>query len=148
MGQSELFDDVWGSDTEEINVIHKDIGKLRDQHSKRGYLDGIVGSKEVNLQQGFDDGFPLGAQLGHEVGLIIGRLQGLNQLYGSHDESLAKSFKDAKLELKINHVLNKNAFDENYDLLMEDRHELVDKWKQITLKYCEQYNVKLLPASA
>lgn len=142
MSESELFDDVWGSDSEEINVIHKDIDKLRDQHSKRGYLDGIVGSKEVNLQQGFDDGFPTGAQLGHEVGLIIGRLQGLNHLYGESNKELAKSFKDAQIQLKINHVLNKNSFDENYDLV-DNFHELVNKWKVVTKKYCEEYNVKM-----
>lgn len=141
MSQSEFFDDVWGSETEDNNVIHKDIDKLRDQHSKRGYLDGIVGSKEVNLQQGFDDGFPTGAKLGHEVGLIIGKLQGLNYLYGETNQELANNFKLAIKELKINHVLNKKSFDENYNLI-DNFHELVCKWELITQKYCDQYNVQ------
>lgn len=143
MSQSELFDDVWGSTSEEDNIIHKDIDKLRDQHNKRGYLDGIVSSKETNLQEGFDAGFPQGAKLGKEVGLIIGRLQCLNYLYGKDNRDLAESFKDAQQELKINHVLNKNAFDENYELL-NNFHELVGKWNSITKKYCDQYNVNCL----
>lgn len=143
MSQSELFDDIWESGPEEDDIIHKDNNRLRDQHTKRGYLDGIVSSKETNLQKGFDNGFPQGAKLGKEVGLILGRLQCLNYLYGEKNHDLAQSFKDAQKELKINHVLNKNAFDENYDLL-NDFHELVEKWKSITKKYCDQYNVNCL----
>lgn len=143
MSHSELFDDIWGSSPEDNDFVHRDTNKLREQHCKRGYLDGIVSSKESNLQKGFDDGFPHGANLGKEVGLIIGRLQCLNYLYGENDHDLAQSFEDAQLELKINHVLNKSAFDENYDLI-NGSHELIEKWKLITKKYCDQYNVSYL----
>ncbi|CCK68464.1 Yae1p KNAG_0B00150 [Huiozyma naganishii CBS 8797] len=138
-----LMDDVWGSEDSdaELKLAAQDTNKLREQHSKRGYLDGIVGSKEVNLQQGFDEGFPLGAELGLQVGLIIGKLQGLVLLHGAQDAHLSNNFKEAQRELKINSVLSKEVFDAEYNIA-SDSHPLVDKWATITAKYSQTYSIK------
>lgn len=39
---SNAWDDVWGSDSDAEIEQSPDLVKLRDEHSKRGYLDGIV----------------------------------------------------------------------------------------------------------
>ncbi|KAG0659341.1 Essential protein Yae1, N terminal [Maudiozyma exigua] len=81
MGNNEdVLDDVWGSDSDDEILNNenagysRDLQKLREQHNKRGYLDGIVSSKETNLQDGFNAGFPTGASIGFEVGKLIGIL--------------------------------------------------------------------------
>lgn len=139
---SNHLDDVWGSDSENNTAQHGlsyDLKKLRENHNKRGYLDGIVSSKETNLQTGFNEGFPTGANIGLQVGLIIGRLQALSYKYGDKDEGLVAEFKAAQNELRINNVLNKNQFDSEFNL--PTGHELLNKWVQKTETYCIKYNV-------
>lgn len=64
---SNTWDDVWASDSDVETERSPDLVKLRENHSKRGYLDGIVSSKEEKLQEGFNDGFPTGAKLGNKL---------------------------------------------------------------------------------
>ncbi|CCC67787.1 hypothetical protein NCAS_0A12290 [Naumovozyma castellii] len=141
---SDLFGDVWGSDEEPHadREMSYDLKKLRDAHNKRGYLDGIVSSKEINLQQGFNEGFPTGSSLGLRVGLIIGRLQGLDYKYGNDDKELREKFVLAKKELKIGNVLSKAVFDPNFDL-PGTGHEKVNEWEGITKAFCDKYKVNM-----
>lgn len=125
------MDDIWNS--EEPNPGGQEsmeVKKLRKVHHSRGYVDGISSAKEENLQNGFDDAFPVGAELGFAIGEIIGRLQVLNCLYGSENPELREKFKLAKQELRINNLLSKRNFDENFDHLpsLED---ILGKWKAI-----------------
>lgn len=141
---ADLLDDVWGSGDdldESTRELSPDLLKLKDNHSKRGYLDGIVSAKEENLQDGFDMSFPLGAELGLRVGKIIGRLQALEYRYGKDDEELKKDFNNAKQELQIKNILTKRIFTEDYNL-EDSKHPVVSKWEEIVTKYCEKYNVK------
>ncbi|CCF56245.1 hypothetical protein KAFR_0A08110 [Kazachstania africana CBS 2517] len=140
------MDDVWGSDSDieirkddEEQLRSYDLRKLREIHAKRGYLDGIVSSKETNLQQGFNAGFPTGAQLGFQVGKIIGVLQGLKYKYGDEDEELKRDYELAKRELLISALLSKSIFTESFDL--PNGHAAVDKWTDIVDKYSNKYNV-------
>ncbi|KAK9480809.1 hypothetical protein V1514DRAFT_324519 [Lipomyces japonicus] len=71
-----------------------DIERLRRDHTRQGYLDGITRGKPESVQKAFDDGYPLGAALGIQVGKIIGTLQGLKGL----------PLKSDKLKSKINEI--------------------------------------------
>lgn len=143
--ENDLLDDVWGSDGDEaINTevpLSQDLKKLKDNHTKRGYLDGIVSAKDENLQTGFNMSFPLGGELGMRVGKIIGKLQGLEYRYGDEDPQLKDDFTKAKQELKIDKILTKSIFDHEYNLA-ENTHPVVTKWEEIVSTYCEKYNVK------
>lgn len=144
--ENHLLDDVWGSDDNEVTInneidMSQDVKKLRDNHSKRGYLDGIVSAKDENLQTGFNTAFPLGGELGMRIGKIIGRLQGLEYRYGDNDTELKEDFTKAKQELRINKILTKSIFDNEYTL-PDEKHPVVIKWEEIVAHYCEKYNVK------
>lgn len=157
---TDLMDDVWGSDESDNNLLMNDLNKLKDQHSKRGYLDGIVSAKEVNLQDAFNNGFPNGAQLGFEIGKIIGNLQFLENIHGKSDSQLSQDYKLAQADLNITNVLNKKLFDENYDIISDDninpgevggksdiqilQHPLLKKWSKIVKEYNEKYSHKSL----
>lgn len=54
-----------------------DIPRLRAQHSKAGYRDGIAQGKNLSVQKGFDQGYRIGARWGCCVGFIVGVLEGL-----------------------------------------------------------------------
>lgn len=137
---SNALDDVWESDTDDgSEEISFDVRKLRENHNKRGYFDGITHSKETNLQQGFDEGFPTGALLGMQVGKLIGTLQALVSKYGDRDEQLADDFQVAQIELRISKVLTKSMFDPNLDVM--GQHQLIAKWKAIVKSYCDKYLV-------
>ncbi|AJR59905.1 Essential protein Yae1, N terminal [Saccharomyces cerevisiae] len=136
---SNTWDDVWASDSDVETERSPDLLKLRENHSKRGYLDGIVSSKEEKLQEGFNDGFPTGAKLGKQVGIIMGVLLGLRTRFGDEDEGLSKAYIDAQKELRINKVLSKSIFDPNFDL--QEKHPLITKWTDIVNTYCEKYHV-------
>lgn len=144
---NDLLDDVWGSDSEsEVltdNNVHltQDLKKLREQHNKRGYLDGIVSSKETNLQQGFNDGFPTGAELGFKVGKLIGILQILNYKYGDKDEQLKQDYKTAIQELRIGNMLSKHVFDTDYQLPEDGKHSILENWNLKVNSYCEKYHI-------
>ncbi|CAI4034469.1 hypothetical protein SMKI_10G2620 [Saccharomyces mikatae IFO 1815] len=131
--------DVWASDSDIETEGSQDLVKLREKHNKRGYLDGIVSSKEEKLQEGFNDGFPTGAKLGRQVGAIMGILLGLCTRFGNEDEELSKAYLDAQKELRINKVLSKSIFDQNFDL--QKKHPLITKWTDIANIYCEKYHV-------
>lgn len=140
MASDNNLDDVWGSDSDgQEEHISYDIKKLRENHSKSGYLDGITHTKETNLQKGFDEGFPQGAVLGAQVGKFVGLLQCLAQKYGDQDDTLAQDFREIQKELRINKVLTKGSFDE--DLNLEGEHPLIAKWKPIVKSHCDKYSV-------
>lgn len=150
---ADLLEDVWGSDESDQNAVMSDLNKVREHHSKRGYLDGIVSAKEVNLQEGFNDGFPNGSQLGFHIGQILGNLQFLSSVYADLDQQLLKDYKLAQHELNISNVLNKKLFNENYDIIVSDddetskdkcnniyQHSLLKKWLNILESYRDKYN--------
>lgn len=140
MSTEDLLDDVWGSDSEsQQNQISYDTRKLRENHNKRGFLDGVTHAKETNLQKGFDEGFPTGASLGFEVGKLVGLLQFLALKFGDKDESLSNCYKSIQDELRINKVLTKSQFDP--DLQLKGEHPLLSKWKPIVKSQCDKYSV-------
>ncbi|CAR29157.1 hypothetical protein ZYGR_0Z00780 [Zygosaccharomyces rouxii] len=137
---SNSLDDVWGSDSDDDGSVVQespDFKKLRDIHFKRGYVDGISGSKEAKLQEGFDTAFPLGSRLGMEVGRLIGILQFLDFKYGKDDEELHGDFQLAQKELKIDRVLIKSMFDSDLNLMGE--HQVISKWRRIVKVHCNKY---------
>lgn len=140
---SNSYDDFWGSDSDDNSTFKAneesiEIRKLRARHSKRGYLDGLTYSKEENLQAGFNTSFPEGCDLGLKVGLILGTLQLLAAYYGPKDEKLRNDFSTAQKELKINSILSKTNFDENFDLI-GDKHPIIDKWEKKLKDYQGKY---------
>ncbi|QLL34598.1 hypothetical protein HG536_0G04600 [Torulaspora globosa] len=140
MASNSILDDVWESDSDsQRNQISYDLKKLRENHVKSGFLDGITHAKETNLQEGFDEGFPSGALLGKRVGMLVGLLQCLAQRYGDQDESLAQDFNAIQKELRINKVLTKGIFDQ--DLNLTGEHPLLAKWKPIVRSHCDKYSV-------
>ncbi|SMN19354.1 similar to Saccharomyces cerevisiae YJR067C YAE1 Protein of unknown function, essential for growth under standard (aerobic) conditions but not under anaerobic conditions [Maudiozyma saulgeensis] len=145
--QEDILDDVWGSDSDSEMISNenagysRDLQKLREQHNKRGYLDGIVSSKEVNLQQGFNDGFPTGAAIGFEVGRLMGVLQILNYKYGKENEQLKKDYEQALKDLKIGNMLSKNIFDAEYKLPDDGKHPVLEEWKAKVSAYSAEYNI-------
>ncbi|CCH59039.1 hypothetical protein TBLA_0B01960 [Henningerozyma blattae CBS 6284] len=133
---SELFDDVWSdsssfdsspNSTEQYNdeptnntsstntQYPPDIRKLRELHSKRGYLDGIVASKETKLQTGFNEGFPTGAALGLHAGRVAGTAQMLAILHPSEQAS-REILSRAATCLHVSRVLTASHFDPMLDL--------------------------------
>lgn len=140
MSSDNVLEDVWGSDNDSPHeIISYDLNKLRDNHNKRGYLDGITHSREANLQSGFDEGFPAGAKLGMEVGKLVGLLQGLANKYGDQDKSLLEDFNTIQEDLRINKVLTKTHFDANLNL--QGEHSLIVKWNAIVKTYSEKYSI-------
>lgn len=144
------MDDIWASSDEDsaantnLRAETQDMKKLREVHSQRGYLDGIVSSKETNLQQGFDQGFPTGAQLGMRVGEIIGTLYTLDHTF--EDQEIQRNLNEALTELTIIKVLHKRAFDPEYEL-MDQKHQTIRQWeakvKQLKSKlYANDVNAK------
>lgn len=139
---SDLLNDVWGSDSDSIiQVESRDLKKLQEQHFKRGYVDGISGSKEIKLQEGFDEAFPLGSYLGLEVGKLIGVLQCLDFKHGHQDEALRRDFQLAQRELKIDKILTKSMFDNNLNLCGE--HQILSKWSSIVMMHCDKYSISI-----
>ncbi|EDO19636.1 hypothetical protein Kpol_1018p176 [Vanderwaltozyma polyspora DSM 70294] len=131
------FDDVWGSGSEnESEGLTNDIKKLREIHNNRGYLDGVTDSKDMNLQNGFDEGFPTGSVLGYTVGELIGTMMSLNAVY-VEDEQLKSDLESAQKELRVNEVLTKSMFNEQLDL--DGEHPVLLKWKKIVEGYEEKY---------
>lgn len=145
--QDDILDDVWGSDSDSEMLSNenagysRDLQKLREQHNKRGYLDGIVSSKETNLQQGFNAGFPTGATIGFEIGRLLGRLQTLNYKYGQENEQLKKDYSQALNDLKIGNMLSKHVFDTDYQLPEDGKHPILEEWKIKVSSYSAQYNI-------
>lgn len=90
---NDLFDDVFGSApnspilggehsdhlaAERANANEvSDIPRLRSRHVTEGYREGIAGSKEKFIQEGFDEGYSLGAELGLAAGWCLGVLDGV-----------------------------------------------------------------------
>lgn len=139
---SDLLDDVWGSDSDALSPHEsQDLKKLEEHHYKRGYVDGISGSKEANLQDGFDEAFPLGSYLGMEVGKLMGVMQCLNFKYGHQDEELHQDFQLAQKELRINKILTKSMFDTN--LALSEEHAIIAKWKSIVKVHCNKYSINV-----
>ncbi|CCE65997.1 hypothetical protein TPHA_0O00250 [Tetrapisispora phaffii CBS 4417] len=144
------LDDVWGSDNSEDDNQHQyDISKLKTIHNDRGYLDGITSSKETNLQDGFNAGFPNGSNLGYRVGKILGTLQSLSYILNNQEtsgkesgfsQSVRQDLVDAQQELKINKVLIKSLFDNNLDLT-ENSHDILEKWESKIKTYTKYYNI-------
>lgn len=140
MSTDNVLDDVWGSDTDsDGDNLSYDLKKLKDNHNKRGYLDGVTDSKEANLQSGFDDGFPTGAALGLEVGRLVGLLQGLASKYGASDASLIEDLDAIQKDLRIDKVLSKSHF--SSDLELQGEHSLVAKWRATVKMHCDAYSV-------
>lgn len=136
---SYILDDVWESDNAESSPeISLDTKKLRENHSKRGYLDGVTKSKDTNLQEGFDNGFPTGASLGLQVGRLLGTLQALVSKYGDENDILLEDFKIAQSELHIQKVLTKSMFDP--DLNLQKEHMLIKRWRGIVEMHCHRYS--------
>lgn len=90
---NDLFDDVFGSapnspilggehsddlaaERASANEV-SDIPRLRSRHVTEGYREGIAGSKENFIQEGFDEGYSLGAELGLAAGWCLGVLDGV-----------------------------------------------------------------------
>lgn len=145
--ENDLLDDVWGSDSD-VELPHenevkysRDLQKLREQHNKRGYLDGIVSSKETNLQQGFNAGFPTGADIGFEVGKMIGILQILNYRYGKENTQLHEDYQQALKVLKIANMLSKQVFDPDFMLPEDGKHPILEEWWAKVQAYCTLYNI-------
>lgn len=142
-----LLDDIWGSESDN-EVLHnenvgysRDLQKLREQHNKRGYLDGIVSSKETNLQDGFNAGFPTGASIGLEVGKLVGILQSLTYRYGKEDKTLKKDYEQAIKDLKIGNMLSKQVFDKEFLLPEDGKHPILVQWHNKVSEYCNKYSV-------
>jgi hypothetical protein len=90
---NDLFDDVFGSapnsptlggsQGDELLACRanasdvSDIPRLRSRHVTEGYREGIAGSKEKFIQEGFDEGYSLGAELGLKAGWCLGVLEGV-----------------------------------------------------------------------
>lgn len=113
-------EDIWGDD--DIEDLQNSTADIKRMHTKQGYLDGISNAKESSLQEGFDDLYPKGAQLGIAVGGILGALA------SNSDQEL---FKQAKEELNISRVLQKEYFNQDLDLKEEKAPEIVSKWQEI-----------------
>lgn len=97
-----------------------DIPRLRAQHSKAGYRDGIAHGKSISVQEGFDEGYGLGAQLGNRAGYIFGALEGLISACeaGSlkDDSSRLKNLlRMAKQELSIEKLMAEAKVDNDTD---------------------------------
>ncbi|KAK5163407.1 Essential protein Yae1, N terminal [Saxophila tyrrhenica] len=60
-----------------ISQHPSDVPRLRQTHVTNGYREGVAESKEIYLQQGFDEGYAVGAELGLKAGWLLGALDGL-----------------------------------------------------------------------
>ncbi|KAL7621072.1 Essential protein Yae1, N terminal [Parahypoxylon ruwenzoriense] len=82
------LDDVFRSDSDgewatheeprnDDSAISLDVRRLRVQHTKEGYRDGITAGKAERIQAGFDEGFTVGAHVGLRAGRLLGLLEGI-----------------------------------------------------------------------
>src|SRR5947207_4804130 len=105
--------DVWGTPSplsRSTSPAHpssdpSDIPRLRSQHATAGYRDGIVASKEVSMQTGFDEGYALGAAVGLRAGVLVGSVEGLfaavGPAGGSEKERLRRLQMGVREELSL-----------------------------------------------
>lgn len=105
--------DVWASDDENVN----DYADRQRAQVNQGYLDGITNAQELGLQNGFDEGYPKGAELGIRVGRVLATLYGTDK------------FEEAKKELNISKVLDRQHYNDQLDLEEAD-HPLVVFWEK------------------
>ncbi|EPS37440.1 hypothetical protein H072_8908 [Dactylellina haptotyla CBS 200.50] len=109
------------------------IVRLASKHTTEGYRDGITASKQLHVQEGFDEGYILGAALGLKAGELLGVFDGLvatvngvllslEKEAGASDkigelEALLRRQKKvrdmAKLELTIEKVFDREYFGED-----------------------------------
>ncbi|KXJ93966.1 hypothetical protein Micbo1qcDRAFT_231566 [Microdochium bolleyi] len=54
-----------------------DLRRLRAQHNKEGYREGIMVGKAGSIQAGFDEGYSIGANVGLKAGQLLGLLEGI-----------------------------------------------------------------------
>ncbi|KAK4196942.1 hypothetical protein QBC40DRAFT_109318 [Triangularia verruculosa] len=175
------FDDVWGDDDEDFvthnsNSYHhtssanqeRDINRLKDLHSKTGYIDGITFAKSTSVQAGFDEGFSLGANIGSRAGVLLGIVEGFVAAFGLQSIStsppqpwetaearrLEVLLNEARRELDVKSVFAKEWFSEdgnwNYpvgdevnggEVLFPDvaaYHPLIRKWDEIVRREGER----------
>lgn len=124
---SEDSDDIWGSDEDAVSPY----ADLKRAHINYGYLDGITQAQETGLQQGFDDGYPKGAELGMLVGEVLAKCHGTTL------------FDQAKSDLNITKVLDKQYFDDQLDLF-EESHVLIKKWQEPNRVFTRKISSKCL----
>jgi len=60
-----------------------DLRRLRAQHNKEGYREGIMAGKAGSIQAGFDEGYSIGANIGLKAGQLLGLLEGIAAALGS-----------------------------------------------------------------
>ncbi|KAK5136199.1 hypothetical protein LTR08_004036 [Meristemomyces frigidus] len=80
-----------------------DIPRLRSVHVTNGYREGVAGSKEVFMQEGFDEGYALGAELGLKAGWCLGVLEGVGRALAEGGEGVrvGRLVREAEGELGV-----------------------------------------------
>lgn len=126
---TDLGEDVW-ADENDNSAQTSSTAALHRNHTKQGYLDGLAHAQESSLQDGFDESFPKGAELGRLVGNVLATLCAKE---GDKDgskglESSGSLFAQAKAELNISKVLQRDHFDD--DLKLSGLPEPLQKWQK------------------
>lgn len=68
------------NNTNESEILERSTLHIQRKHHSEGYLAGVTSTKDSQLQNGFNYGYPHGAQMGLAVGKILGILQAGNKI--------------------------------------------------------------------
>lgn len=149
-----------------------DLRRLKAQHNKEGYREGIMAGKAGSIQAGFDEGYSVGANVGLKAGQLLGLLEGIAAALGSVPSSeeastAAELYITAKTELGSTVNLFGEAYwqvdgqwkydvpsqassrDEKSEAVMPtpeavaDAHPLIVKWTAIVDEAVSRHNLNL-----
>lgn len=134
-------DNVW-ADENDTSANASATAALHRAHTKQGYLDGLAHAQESSLQDGFDDSYPKGAELGRLVGKVLAALyategdgsakKGTSKDAKEASEASGSVFAQAKAELNIARVLQRDHFDD--DLELKGVPAPLHKWQETARK--------------
>ncbi|KAH7037375.1 uncharacterized protein B0I36DRAFT_65155 [Microdochium trichocladiopsis] len=80
---------------DERDGLTADLRRLRAQHNKEGYREGIMVGKAGSIQAGFDEGYSVGANVGLKAGQLLGLLEGIVAALGSSPSMLEQQRSDS-----------------------------------------------------
>ena len=149
-GENVDLDDVWDTDEDvtvskgtgdENTTLSLDVQRLRGIHSKQGYVEGLMESRERSTQRGNDEGYQVGSDLGFRVGRVLGVLQMLANICDGSEEvdfqRIEEDFKLAIRELNINTFINQETLRDGKKAA--EVVQVVDRWEALVKKYCEKF---------
>lgn len=147
--------DIWHDDSEQgptsarlgdLSAASQDQQRLRDQHNKAGYRDGITSAKLRSNQVGFDENYASSAHVGLSTGWALGVLLSLKEQCRNESELLQITAEIASVRatLSVKDVFEQNVAFEDDGRLKATPPAIVNA-VALARKWAAMFDMKLEP---